>query len=280
MGLAMAQHLLRAGWQVTGVDIQASRRTLLKNAGGYASASLDELCADGGLFMLSLPSSLALDNVADGICQFAKRGSVVIETSTLPLPDKERVRDRLRAKGIHMLDCPISGTGTQAKAKDTVIYASGDRAAYRKAVPMFTQVCRVHHYVGPFGDGMKLKMLANMLVAIHTVAAAEALTLAKASGLNLKRVLELLRTGAATSRMLDIRGPRMIAHDYRPMMRLELWQKDMGIISGFASSHNCPTMLFSACTQLYVAAMANGYTDADASVIYKILQTTAALEVA
>ena len=91
-----------------------------------------------------------------------------------------------------MLDCPISGTGTQAKAKDTVIYASGDRAAYRKAVPMFTQVCRVHHYVGPFGDGMKLKMLANMLVAIHTVAAAEALTLAKASGLNLKRVLELL----------------------------------------------------------------------------------------
>jgi 3-hydroxyisobutyrate dehydrogenase-like beta-hydroxyacid dehydrogenase len=238
---------------------------------------LAEACTDVQLFLLSLPSSAALAEVTDDLSRYVKRGSIVIETSTLPIEDKERARQQLQGQGIHLLDCPISGTGTQAKTKDLVIYASGDRVAYRKALPLLAVFCREHHFIGAFGDGMKLKMIANMLVAIHTVAAAEALTLAKASGLNVRQVLGLLRAGAAASRMLDLRGTKMVAGDYRPMMRLELWQKDMAIISRFAATQNCPTLIFSACTQLFMAAMASGHADADASVVYEVLQSTAAL---
>ena len=278
MGLAIAEHLVAAGVSITGTDIVAARRRMLSQAGGRAETSVAKVCPHAKVFLLSLPSSAALESVTDELCKGAARGSIVIETSTLPIPDKQTACDRLKAKGIVMLDCPLSGTGSQAKTKDLVVYASGDPSAYRKVAPLFELFAREHHHVGPFGDGMKVKMLANMLVAIHNVAAAEALTLARASGLDVSQVLGLLRTGAGGSRMLDIRGPKMLDADYSPLMRLELWQKDMSIISEFARSQNFPGFLFSASVQLYAAAMAEGHVDADSSVVCKVIESLAGIE--
>ena len=113
-----------------------------------------------------------------------------------------------------LLDCPISGTGAQAREGDLVVYASGTRAAYRRVSPVLDAFARAHYYVGPFGAGSKMKFVANLLVAIHNVATAEALVLAMKAGLDPGRGREARRRGRRSSRILQLRGPMMVKGDY------------------------------------------------------------------
>jgi putative dehydrogenase len=145
---------------------------------------------------------------------------------------------------VTLLDCPLSGTGAQARAKDLVVYASGDRVACRRVAPIFSEFARAHYYVGPFGAGSRMKFVANLLVAIHNVAAAEALVLARKAGLDPALTLKVIADGAGSSRMLQVRGPMMLKSDYtKPTMKLDVWQKDMGIIADFAVETGSATPL-------------------------------------
>ena len=161
-----------------------------------------------------------------------------------------------------MLDCPLSGTGAQAKVRDLAVYASGARSAYRRCVPVFEAFARTHYFLGPFGAGSKMKFLANLLVAIHNVSAAEALVLGMKAGLDPATMVKVLGDGAGASRMLQIRGPMMARNDYRDAtMKVGVWQKDMRIITEFARELDCPTPLFAATTSIYNAAMALGFAE-------------------
>ena len=119
----------------------------------------------------SLPSASALIQVATELAQFGRK-VVVIETSTLPIEVKEQARTTLARRGAILLDCPLSGTGAQARTKDIAVYASGEPSVCRSIAPVLEAFSRVHYYVGPFGNGSKMKFAANLLVAIHNVAAA------------------------------------------------------------------------------------------------------------
>jgi 3-hydroxyisobutyrate dehydrogenase-like beta-hydroxyacid dehydrogenase len=225
------------------------------------------------MLLTSLPSAAALHAVAKELAAHARAGSVVIETSTLGIDDKLRAQRALAARNVILLDCPLSGTGAQARVKDLVVYASGERAAYRRAIPVFEGFARAHHYLGAFGNGSRMKFVANLLVAIHNVSAAEALVLAIKAGLDPKTVVRVVGDGAGGSRMLQVRGPMMAAGRYRPAtMKVAMWQKDMRIIGEFAAALGVKTPLFSASAPLYDAALAQGFAGADTAAVCAVLE--------
>ncbi|OGA37867.1 MAG: hypothetical protein A3G26_07605 [Betaproteobacteria bacterium RIFCSPLOWO2_12_FULL_65_110] len=276
MGSAMSANLVKAGFEVLGFDPVAARRTALKRAGGRPARRGRDVAARSPIIITSLPSADALASVSADIAAARRRGRIVIETSTLPLDVKAAARKRLAAAGVTLLDCPLSGTGAQARVKDLVVFASGDRAAYKICIPIFEGFARAHFLIGPFGDGSKMKFIANHLVAIHNVAAAEAIVLGIKAGLDPALVLKVVTTGAGTSRMLEVRGPMMVKGDYSDAtMKVSVWQKDMKIIGEYARSIDCPTPLFLASAPFYTAAMAMGRADEDTGSVCAVLEEMA-----
>jgi 3-hydroxyisobutyrate dehydrogenase-like beta-hydroxyacid dehydrogenase len=273
MGSALSASLVRAGFAVVGTDIAALRRAALARAGGRALRSTREVCAEARILLTSLPSAAALRSVAAELVRHARAGTVVIETSTLALKDKLRARHTLAARHIVLLDCPLSGTGAQARTKDLVVYASGARDACRKVAPVFEGFARAHHYLGDFGNGSRMKFVANLLVAIHNVSAAEALVLGMRAGLDPKTVVRVVGDGAGGSRMLQVRGPMMAAGRYAPAtMSVGMWQKDMRIIGEFARALGVKTPLFNASAPIYDAALAQGFAAEDTAAVCAVLE--------
>src|SRR5262245_11277596 len=184
MGSAMAGNLMRAGYRVIGYDIAAARRRAHRRAGGQPAPSAAGVAGGADVVICSLPSSDALRQTALAIAGAARRPKIVIETSTLPLAVKEEARRTLASAGSILLDCPLSGTGVQAREKDILVFVSGDRRAYRRVVPILESIARAHYFTGSFGSASKIKFVANLLVAVHTAAAAEAIVLARRAGLD------------------------------------------------------------------------------------------------
>jgi 3-hydroxyisobutyrate dehydrogenase-like beta-hydroxyacid dehydrogenase len=276
MGSAMSANLVRAGIATLGFDLVAKRRNDLVRAGGKAARNVRDLARRTSIVVTSLPSGEALLDVSADLAAARRPGQLVIETSTLPIAVKERARELLAARGVTLLDCPLSGTGAQAKVKDLAVYASGPRGAYRRCAPVFEGFARTHYYLGAFGTGSKMKFLANLLVAIHNVSAAEALVLGMKAGLDPAFAVKVLGDGAGSSRMLQVRGPMMARNDYREAtMKVCVWQKDMKIIAEFARELDCPTPLFAATAPIYNAAMAQGFAEADTASVCAVLERLA-----
>ena len=270
MGSAMAANLAKAGFRVYGFDVLAPARNALKKAGGLPLASAARVAEQAPVLITSLPSAEALHAVAR---ELSERGAVIVETSTLPIEEKERARETLAKKGLTLLDCPLSGTGAQARAKDLVVYASGEKKAFAKARPFLPGFSRAHYYLGEFGNGSKMKFVANLMVAIHNVSAAEAFVLGMKAGLDPEMIYKVAGDGAGTSRMFQVRGPQMVAGKYDDAtMKVEVWQKDMKIIGEFAMKHGVPTPLFNASAAIYNAAMAQGFAKEDTASVCAVLE--------
>jgi 3-hydroxyisobutyrate dehydrogenase-like beta-hydroxyacid dehydrogenase len=278
MGSAMASNLLKAGFQVVGYDVVPKARAAHRRAGGVVARSNRDVARRAPIVVTSLPSAAALASVVDEIAKARPRGLLVVETSTLPLDVKHAAQRRLAAARVTMLDCPLSGTGAQARVKDLLVYASGPRAACKQCTAIFDGFARGHYYVGRFGNGSKTKYVANLLVAIHNVAAAEALVLAKKAGLDAAATLRVVADGAGGSRMLQVRGPSIVKDDYSDaMIKFTLWQKDMKIIGEFARDLDCPTPLFATTAPLYNAAIATGHGEHDTAAVGAVLGAMAGL---
>jgi 3-hydroxyisobutyrate dehydrogenase-like beta-hydroxyacid dehydrogenase len=281
MGSAMSANLLKDGWTVIGYDVLHDCVKAHVEGGGLAAASPRDVAEKSEIVITSLPSVGAFEKVIgdsdDGI-RAAGGAPIVIETSTLDLDVKQRGHDSLKQKGIEMLDCPLSGTGAQARTKDLVVYASGEKSCYQRCLPVFEGIARSSHHLGEFGNGSKMKFVANLLVAVHNVAAAEALVLGMKAGLDPRDIYEVIRDGAGSSRMFEIRGPMMVESDYDDAtMKVSLWQKDMRIIGEFARAIGCPTPLFSSTIPLYAAAMSQGHEARDTASVCAVLEDMAGL---
>lgn len=278
MGSAISANLHSAGFRVVGFDIATARLEAFSRAGGVAANSPRQVADQADIIISLLPSVQALDDVvvgADGILAARRAGLILVESSTLPLEEKQRLRAAGQA-AITMLDCPLSGTGAQAVTKDLSIYASGDVQAYEKCVSVFAGFARSHYYLGEFGNGSKMKFVANLLVAIHNVAAAEAFVLGMKAGLDAETIYRVVGDGAGSSRMFQMRGPLMVRGDYEPAtMKVATWQKDMKIIGDFAVRLGCPTSLFAASAAFYTAAMAQGRGNQDTAAVCAVLEAMA-----
>lgn len=273
MGSAMSANLIKAGFQVIGFDVLEACREQHRAAGGSVASDCREVGKVSSVIITSLPSSDALLETAGALCKSSERPTIVIETSTLPIPVKEDARRLLAGARVTLLDCPLSGTGAQARLKDLVVYGSGDAEAYKKVSQVFDGFARAHYYIGEFGAGSKMKFVANLLVAIHNVAAAEAMVLGMKSGLDPSAILKVVADGAGNSRMFEVRGPMMVKNDYSDAtMKVHIWQKDMTIIGDFARQLQCPTPVFSASAPVYTAAMAMGLGNSDTASVCSVIE--------
>ncbi len=273
MGGAFARNLAEAGWRVLGYDIDPARRRALAKAGVEVTADVATLAQSAPVIITSLPSPQALDTVVAEITAARLPSRVVVEASTFTLEDKFRAQRALTKAGHVPLDCPVSGTGSQAAVKDLVIYASGDKKAIAKLKPMFLAFARATHDLGEFGNGSRMKYVANLLVAIHNVASAEAMVLGMKSGLDPQQIFDLVRIGAGNSRVFELRAPMMVKGRYDDAtMKIKVWQKDMDVIGAHAKAMGVPTPLFSATMPIYEKAMATGHAMDDTAAVCAVLE--------
>jgi putative dehydrogenase len=279
MGGAFARNLLADGWRVLGYDIDPARRRVLARAGVEIAAATERLAGEVRTIITSLPDPAALEATVAAIVSARVRPLVIIEAGTFALTDKLKAARALKTAGHVMLDCPISGTGAQAKRKDIVVYASGDRAAIKRLRPLFAGFARAAHDLGALGNGSRMKYVANLLVAINNVAAAEAMVLGIKAGLAPQTIYDMVTTGAGNSRIFELRAPMMVRNRYdEPTMKVATWQKDMQVIGEFAKALGCPTPLFAATRPIYAAALAGGHATHDTASVCAVLEAKAGVK--
>ncbi len=276
MGGAIARNLLRVGYEVVGFDPNPKRRSEAQEAGVEIMKWATPVAAAADRVLTSLPNPEALDETTRAIADLPeseRQGLVIAELSTFSVDSKLRNRDVLTDIGVAMLDCPLSGTGAQAEAGDLVVYASGDAAAFACCEEVFSGFARATRYLGDFGKGTKMKLVANLLVAIHNVAAAEAILLGVKAGLDPDTLCDVLGSGAGGSRMFEMRAPLMVKEEFEPAtMKLDVWKKDMTLIRELAESCGVVTPVFAATAPLYDTAIAAGRGHEDTAAVYEVLK--------
>jgi L-threonate 2-dehydrogenase len=279
MGGAIARNLVERGWRVIGYDTDAARRAELAAANVTIAADATQVARDAAVIMTSLPSPAAVEAVAQAIASSGQSPRIVVELSTLTIADKLRFEATLKKAGHIALDCPLSGTGAQAKNRDLIVYASGDSAAIARCKDLFADFAKQSADLGAYGNGSRMKFVANHLVAIHNVATAEAMILAQRAGLDPKMVVEMVGPGAGGSRMFQMRAPMMVEGVYEPAtMKVSTWKKDMAIIAEFADEVGCATPLFTLTQPVYTQAMAMGLGDQDTAAVFEVLKKTIVTE--
>jgi len=276
MGGAFAKNLVAAGWRVIGYDPSLKRRREAERAGVEIAKNAAEVAAAAPTVLTSLPKPQALMDTAREVAAAKLKRKVIVEMSTFAISDKEKAQAVLAKAGHIMLDCPVSGTGSQAAARDLVFYASGDARAIRRLQPMFEALGRRVYNVGVFGNGSKIKYVANLLVAIHNVASAEAMVLGMKAGLPPQLIFDLVQGGAGNSRIFELRAPMMVKGKYKnPTMKIDVWDKDMRVIGDYAKKIRVPTPLFDATKPLYLKAAKSGYGAQDTAAVCAVLEKMA-----
>jgi putative dehydrogenase len=279
MGSAIARNLVAAGLPVLGFDIAPARQKELSAMGAEAARSAAEVAAGTEIILTSLPSIAALDETTAALKRAGRKGTIVAELSTLPIEVKERSRAALAEAGITLLDCPLSGTGAQALNRDLVVFASGDQKAVERCTTVFAGFARLTQYLGAFGNGSKMKFVANLLVAIHNVATAEAMALGIKAGLAADDIVKVISSGAGNSRVFELRAPLMAKARYLPAtMKIDIWQKDMAVIGDFAKGLGVALPTFAATVPVYNAAVGQGLGGEDTAAVCAVLEAMAGIE--
>jgi len=275
LGHALASRLLAAGHAVVGYDVLPEQRGALARLGGKAAASVEDVAGRAEAVCVVLPTLASVEDVIlgdAGVAARAGRGATVIQMSTISPALTERLAREVAARGRDFLDCPVSGTSAMVARGDGIIIAGGEPAVFERWRPLLEAMLPRVVHVGPSGHATFVKLVANLLVGVHSLAAAEALTMARKAGLDLPRVLEVLTPGAAGSRMLEVRGPMIAREDFPPQMKLELFMKDLHLIQEAARSVGAPIPLTDASERLYAAALRAGHGGEDLSVVVKALE--------
>jgi putative dehydrogenase len=276
MGGSFAKNLAAAGWRVVGFDVSAKARKAAERAGVEIAKSAIDVAGKVPTVITSLPKPQALIETVRALAAAKLKRLVVVEMSTFAISDKEKAEAILRKAGHTMLDVPVSGTGSQAAVGDLVFYASGDTKTVRKLRPMFDAFGRKVYDTGAFGNGSKMKYVANLLVAIHNVASAEAMVYGMKSGLAPQAIFDLIQGGAGNSRIFELRAPMMVKNNYKNVtMKIDVWDKDMQVIGDYGRKIKVPTPMFDASKPVYLKAMKTGYGAQDTAAVCAVLEKQA-----
>jgi 3-hydroxyisobutyrate dehydrogenase-like beta-hydroxyacid dehydrogenase len=274
LGTAVARRLLKAGHRVVGFDPAPDRVRALLTMGGEAatSARAVALASDAVCTLLpSLPTVEAAVLGPDGVAAAGKPGQVVIQMSTISPALSVRLAAESRARGLDFLDCPVSGASGQVARGEGMLFVGGERRVFERWRPLLEAMLPRAVYVGPAGQAMVLKLVANLLVARHSAAAAEALHLARQAGLDPAVALEVLTGSAAGSRMLEVRGPLMVRGEYPAQMKLDIFMKDLHLIQAAAAAAGAALPLTDTAERLFAAAAETGHGDEDLAVVLTAL---------
>ena len=282
MGQGMTLNLLKAGFSLAIWNRTPAKMEKAIAAGAVAYSTPAEVAAHSDIIITCVsdtPDVQAVILGADGILQGAQAGALVIDRSTISPGATRDMAAALAAKGIAMLDAPISG-GSEGAAKGTLsIMVGGDAASFERALPVFQAMGKTITHVGETGAGQKVKLVNQILVVINALAVSEALLFAEAGGLDLEKTINAVAGGAAGSWMLSNRGPQVIRRDWRPGFTIDLQQKDVRLILEAASEMGIPALGTSLINNLYRTLQARGLGGEGNHALVKALENLAGIEV-
>ena len=276
MGGSYAKFLIEDNYTVYGVDPDTQNAEIFTSLGGVLLNNISDLINKSDLIILSLPTVPIFKEVINEIEINGKSNEpkILIDMNTISLDDKIETKNKLEKLNISMVDAPVSGTGAQAKVKDIVVMSSGDKTIVDECDDIFRSFSKQNIYVGEFGNGIKFKILANLLVTVHNTVTAEALLLGQKAGLEERMIYEVLNAGAATSVMLDKRMPLMINKNYEPATAsMRIFLKDIDVITDYLKSNNLSSPTFEAAANLYNQSKENIPITHDTAAIYEQLKT-------
>ncbi len=274
LGHAIASRLIKAGHAVVGFDVVPDRVSALTAMGGKSAPSAAAVAQSVEALCTLLPSLATAETVilgADGILAGARPDLTVIQMSTISPTLTERLAREVTARGLGFLDCPVSGTSSMVERGDGIFFVGGDRALFERWRPVLESVLARAVLVGRVGQAMVLKLVANLLVALNSAAAAEALTFARKAGLDLDLALDVLNASAAASSMLKVRGPMIVRGEFPAQMKLDLFMKDIHLMQEAAAAVGAPLPFTDLAERLYAAAQAAGHGGEDLAVVVTAL---------
>jgi 2-hydroxy-3-oxopropionate reductase len=273
MGSPMAGHLVAAGHTVTGFDLSEKALAALVEAGGQRAGSVTEAIAGAEVVITMLPQDEHVEAVTTEVIAAGGDGLLLIDMSTIRPETSKNVAESAAAKGIRVLDAPVSGGETGAKSAALSIMVGGSAEDFAEALPILHSLGKTIVHVGPHGAGQVVKA-ANQLVVGGTYAlVAEAIVLLEAAGVDAKAGMDVLAGGLAASRILDLKRDSMIARDFQPGFRIDLHHKDMGIVQAAARQADVSLPMAGLTAQLIAAARAMGHGSLDHSALLKVVET-------
>ena len=276
LGHAIASRLIKAGHAVIGFDVLPDRVSALAVMGGTPASSAAAVAQSAEAVCTLLPSLVTAEAAilgAGGILAGARPDLAVIQMSTISPTLTERLAREVTARGLGFLDCPVSGTSSMVERGDGIFFVGGDRALFERWQPVLESVLARAVLVGRVGQAMVLKLVANLLVALNSAAAAEALTLARKAGLDLPLALDVLNASAAASSMLKVRGPMIVRGEFPAQMKLDLFMKDIHLMQEAATAVGAPLPFTDLAERLYAAAQAAGHGGEDLAVVVTALDS-------
>jgi 3-hydroxyisobutyrate dehydrogenase-like beta-hydroxyacid dehydrogenase len=268
MGGALAARFRAGGLRVVGYDLSADCRRSLAGIGGEPARSAVDVFAGARTVVLSLPTSDVVREVLSEVGD-ALRGATVIDTTTGDPAVMEAIGRGLYAAGCDYLDATITGSSAQARAGEVVVTAGGPAEVFARAESIFRLFAARWFHVGPWGSGARVKLVVNLVLGLNRAALAEGLAFAKRSGLDPDAVLEVLRSGAAYSRVMDVKGRKMIDGDFAPEARLSQHHKDVRLIIEAGGRCGARLPLTVTHEQLLAELAARGLGDRDNSVVIR-----------
>ena len=274
MGGAYAKHLLKNNFKCFGIDLDKNNILKFIQLGGQ-EITYDELFNKVEIVLTSLPSLNAYKDVLNNLKRLGKNNSkkIILDMNTISIDDKNMFKNEINGLNIDMLDSPVSGTGAQAWEADLTVFASGSKELIDKCMNIFKAFSKEVIDVGSFGNGMKFKILANLLVTIHNTAAAEALRLGELAGLDQDMIYKVLGNSAATSVMLQKRMPLMINKNYEPpTASFNIFLKDVDIIRNFIKNNNVTLPTFEGSAKIYDKAEKTLSKNWDTASVYEVLK--------
>ncbi len=278
MGRPMARNLLKAGHTLVVHSRSQGPVDEIVKAGAKAASSPKDVAAQCDVLITMLPNSPDVEQVAlgpGGIIEGARRGLIFADMSTISPIVSKKVGEALAAKGVAMLDAPVSGGEKGAIDGALSIMVGGDKAVFEKVLPIFQAMGKTITLLGPLGFGGFTKLANQIIVAVNLTALAEALTLGKKAGLDRELLLTALAGGLAGSKCLEQKKGNYVAGTYNPGFKIDLHYKDLGLIMESASALGVPVPTTAVVQQLFNALRVKGRGGLDHSGVITLLEDLA-----
>ncbi|MFL5410091.1 MAG: NAD(P)-dependent oxidoreductase [Myxococcales bacterium] len=278
LGSAVSGVLLEAGHPLVVHDVVAEKVDALVKRGARGARSAAEVARNARVVFTVLPTLESVEQaVSEMVAEAATKETVIVQMSTISPDLAVRLDEAARSRGAALLDAPVSGTSAMVARRDCVITVGGDRSRFDSCRIILEELAKKVFHVGACGMGSYLKLVTNLVMGLNGVVLAEGLTLARRAGLDPAQTLEILRHGAAASKILEVRGPLMVEGRFDAMMKVDLFLKDIRLMLEAGQSLHVPLPLASAMQQFYTAAYASGQAKDDLATVVRVYEAMSGL---
>jgi 3-hydroxyisobutyrate dehydrogenase-like beta-hydroxyacid dehydrogenase len=281
MGNRMAKHLIKAGYETTVYNRTMEKAQEIGKTGATVANSPKEVGEKSDVTITMLSDSTAVEEVVlgkNGLSEGAKKGSVIIDCSTISPRVSVKIAEETRKKGVEMLDAPVAGSKKQAEEGILIFLVGGNKQVYEDVQDVLNAMGKGSYYIGKSGMGSYMKLVMNMIIAMNLETLAEGLAFGMKAGIDPKLMVEIINSTGAKSGGSEAKGKSMIEDNYDTAFALNLMCKDIGLVKEETRNLNVPTPSASIVHEIYAAAKAKGKGEQDYSVIMELIKELAGIK--